>query len=82
MELLYLASSTLHPHSDEGEISRHLNEFTHLFLPNGVEITNLRDVPDDTTMLICAKSKIFKGIIDTNKVVSYNGSIKLKKKNI
>jgi hypothetical protein len=42
----------------------------------------LRDVPHDATMLICAKSKIFKGIIDTNKVVSYNGSIKLKKKNI
>ena len=49
---------------------------------NGIEVTNLRDIPEETTLLVCGKNKNFKGVVDSNKMVSYGGSIKLRKKNI
>lgn len=80
--MLHHASQKLHSHSDQNDIDRHSNEFTHLFLPSGQEIDNLREIPPDIAYLVCAKDRNFRGVIDTAKMVPFGGSLKLKKRNI
>ena len=51
--------------AQDNEVRKHMNEFSHLFLLNGVEITSLRNIPNDAKFLVCCMSKTFKGVVDS-----------------
>jgi hypothetical protein len=87
--MLHYASSKLRSRKDPAvatandiEINQHKNEFSHLFLMNGLEVTCFNDIPADTKILICTLSNSFKGIFDSGKLVSYHGSQRVKDQNI
>lgn len=87
--MLHFASSKLRSRKDpavasanDNEINQHKNEYSHLFLMNGVEVTNFSAIPDDQKTLICGLTANFKGIFDSGKLVTYHGSRHVKDLNI
>lgn len=69
-------------HFEDNEINIHQNEFTHLFTMNGEEITNLQDIEHDMKILVCSMNKHFKGIINSQKLVSFRDYKLVKNENI
>lgn len=67
---------------EDSEIAKHKNEFTHLFFMDGAEITSLREIPREEKYLVCCMDRQFMGILDTEKLVSFQGSKLVKRKNI
>jgi len=89
LEMLHYASSKLRSRKDpavardrDNEINPHKNEYSHLFLLNGMEITAFDDIPADQNTLICSLTANFKGIFDSGKLVTYHGSRHVKNNNI
>jgi hypothetical protein len=87
--MLHYASSKLRSRKDpaialanDNEIQQHKNEFQHLFMMNGVEVTSFNDIPLDCKTLICSLTNNFKGIFDSGKLVTYHGSRQVKNLNI
>jgi hypothetical protein len=89
LEMLHYASSKLRSRKDpavaaanDNEINQHKNEFCHVFLTNGMEITTFTDIPKDCKTLICGLTNNFKGVFDSDKLVTYHGSRHVKNQNI
>lgn len=89
LEMLHYASTKLRSRSDpqvasanDNEINQHKNEFTHLYMMNGMEVKNFEDIPWDTSLLVCCLTHNFKGVFDSGKLVTYHGSKVVKNQNI
>ena len=67
---------------DSNEINIHKNEFTHMFLVDGYEINSLREIPSDTKYIVCCMNKNFKGIFDSERIVTYHGAKVVKNNNM
>jgi hypothetical protein len=74
LEMLHDASRGLYNESTKGS-KKH---FTHLFTLNGDMIKSLKHISKDTKILVCSEGKIFKGVINIQKLVNF-GTYKLLK---
>ena len=79
--MLHYASSKLRSRKDpavaaanDNEINQHKNEYCHVFLMNGMEVSTFEDIPQECKTLICGLSNNFKGVFDSGKLVTYHGS--------
>ena len=66
-------------HHEDNEINVHKNEFTHLFTLGGEEIKSIKNITEDIKVLVCSTDKNFKGIINSNKMVSFHDYKTVKK---
>jgi len=87
--MLHYASSKIRSRKDpavardrDNELNQHKNEYSHLFLLNGMEITNFNDIPAEQNTLVCSLTANFKGVFDSGKLVTYHGSRHVKNTNI
>eukprot|EP00347_Sterkiella_histriomuscorum_P001155 403373116 len=74
LEMLHYATLKLKKdkyHYEDNEINIHRNEYTHLFTLNGEEISNLHEIPEDVRVCVCSMGKNFKGVINSQKLVSF-----------
>lgn len=55
------------------EITKHIHEVSHLFTLNGTEINSLKEIDPNVDTLVACMSRIFKGVIDSEKLVTYQG---------